>query len=173
MKSVLQKPFPNLIPIILISLMGWQSCFVTHSNTKTESNSDSPTVTPKIIFLDYSVKPDKSTGALEILLINKIVTEGKLKINNVQQAILKPGDLKCMTLDNRMNPLDSIIVTDPLNVTVESVNEKNELFKKEIKKDSAQFSIRLQLTEKIFAVGIKKNSNSDNQNSYLVITKLQ
>jgi hypothetical protein len=154
-------------------LMGWQSCFVTHSNTKTESNSDSPTVTPKIIFLDYSVKPDKSTGALEILLINKIVTEGKLKINNVQQAILKPGDLKCMTLDNRMNPLDSIIVTDPLNVTVESVNEKNELFKKEIKKDSAQFSIRLQLTEKVFAVGIKKNSNSDNQNSYLVITKLQ
>lgn len=165
--------FPNLIPILLIYLMGWQSCFVTHSNTRTAINRDSTTVTPKIIFLDYSVKPDKSNGALEILLINKIVTEGKLKINNAQTAIPKPGDLKCITLDNQMNPVDSLIVPDPLSVTVESVNEKNELFKKEITKDSAQFSIRFQLNEKIYAIGIKKSTNSENQNSYLLITKLK
>lgn len=173
MKIVYQKTFPILIPIIFISLMGWQSCFVTHSNARSEINSDSSTVTPKIIFLDYSVKPDKSNGTLEILLINKIITEGKLKISNPQPAIPKPGDLKCITLDNRLNPVDSIIVPDPLNLTVESVNERNELFKTEIKKDSAQFSIRLQLTEKIYSVGIKKSTNSKNQNSFLIITKIK
>ena len=153
--------------------MGWQSCFVTHSNVRSEINSDSTTATPKIIFLDYSVKPDKSNGTLEILLINKIITEGKLKISNPQPAIPKPGDLKCITLDNRLNPVDSIIVPDPLNVTVESVNERNELFKTEIKKDSAQFSIRFQLTEKIYSVGIQKCTNSGNQNSFLIITKIK
>jgi hypothetical protein len=131
------------------------------------------TVIPKIIFLNYSIKADKSTGDLEILLIDKIIAEGKLKINNTPPHISKSGDLKCITLDDKMSPVDSLIVSDPLNITVESVNEYNQLFKKEIKKDSAQFSIRLQLTEKIYAVGIRKNTNFGNKNSFLSITKLK
>lgn len=173
MKNVDQKIILNLIPILSICLICWQSCSVTHSNARTKIEKDSTSFTPKIIFLNYSVKPAKSIGTLEILLINKIITEGKLKVNNAQPEIPKPGDLKCITLDNQMNPLDSIIVSDPLNVTVESVDDNNALFKKEILKDSAQFSIRLQLTDKIHAIGIKKSTNSGNQNSYLLITKLK
>jgi hypothetical protein len=143
------------------------------SNSRSVTKSDSTNITPKIIYLNYSIKPNKSNGTLEILLINKMVTEGKLKINNTRQEISKPGDLKCITLDNHLNPVDSLIVPDPLNVTVESVNGNNALFKKEIIKDSAEFSIRLQLTEKIYSVGIKKSTNSENQNSFLIITKIK
>jgi hypothetical protein len=173
MKSVVQRTFPNLIPILIIFLMGWQSCTVTRSNTRSEANRDDTNVTPKIIFLNYSIKQNKSNGAVEIRLFDKFITEGKLKTNYTVAEIPKPGDLKCITLDNKMNPVDSLIVPDPLNVTVESVNENNALFKKEIAKDSAQFSIRLQLTEKIYSIGIKRSTNSGNQNSYLLITKLK
>jgi hypothetical protein len=152
--------------------MGWQSCRVTHSNIKTLTNTDSLTSVPKIIFLNYSIKQDQSSGVLEVLLINKKIAEGKLKTGNTGPAISKPGDLKCITLDNNLTPLDSILVPDPLNITVESVNENNALFKKEISRDSAQFSVRIQLTGKIYAIGIKKSTNSENQNSYLLITKL-
>lgn len=172
MKIIHKETIPGLIAILFISLMGWQSCSVTHSSTSTDIKSDSTVFTPKIMFMDFTIKKDKSNGEIEIFLINKIITEGKLKINNTGLDIPKPGDLKCITLDNHMNPVDSIMIPDPLNITVESVDENNELFKKEIAKDSAQFSIRLQLTEKIYAIGIKKNTNSGNQNSYLLITKL-
>jgi|GEM_PF-1925875 len=173
MKILRQKTLHHLIPILFISLMGWQSCTVSHSNTKAVANRDGTTDTPKIIFLNYSIKQDKSKGSLEILLISKKITEGKLKVNITGPEIPKPGDLKCITLDNHLDPVDSIIVPDPLNVTVESVSENNALFKKEVSKDSAQFSIRLQLTEKIYAIGVKKSTNSENQNSYLLITKLK
>jgi hypothetical protein len=173
MKKIFKKNLPGLILIFFICVMGWQSCFVTHSNAKTLTDGDSTGVTPKIIFLNYSIKPDKSNGVPEILLINKVIAEGKLKSNYIQPEIPKPGDLKCITLDNHLNPIDSLIVPDPLNITVESVNENNTLFKKEIAKDSAQFTIRLQLTERIYAVGIKKNTNLKNQNNYLLITKLK
>lgn len=173
MKIVHPKILHIIVPILFISLMVWQSCSVTHSNTKTKVNSNSIPVTPKIIFLNYSIKQDKSTGAIEILLIDQKIVEGKLKLNNIRPEISKPGDLKCVTLDNHMNPVDSIIVPDPLNVTVESVNENNALFIKEISKDSAQFSIRLQLTEKIHAIGIKKSTNFGSQNPYILITKLK
>lgn len=173
MKKFYKNPLSGLIPIFFISLFSWQSCFVTHSNSRTEIKSDSTVITPKIIFLYYSVKKDKLNGDLEIHLINKIVTEGKLKPNNTGLEIPKPGDLECITLDNHMNPVDSIMVPDPLNITVESVNENNELFKKEIAKDSAQFSIRFQMTKKISSIGIKKSSNSESKNSFLLITKLK
>ena len=173
MKILHPKIFHTIVPILFISLMVWQSCSVTHSNTKTKVNSGSITATPKIIFLNYSIKQDKSNGAIELLLINTKITEGNLKASDSQPGLSKPGDMKCITLDNHMNPVDSFIIPDPLNVTVESVDENNALFKKEVSKDSAQFSIRLQWTEKIYAVGIKRSTNFGSQNPYLLITKLK
>jgi len=173
MKTVHQKTFLYLIPVILICLTGWQSCIVSRSNARTEKNGDSISVTPKIIFLNYSIKSAKSNGAPEIWLIDKFIAEGIMKINSAITEIPKPGDLKCITLYNHLNPIDSLLVPDPLNVTIESVNGNNQLFKKEIAKDSAEFSIRLQLTEKIYAIGIRKSTYSGNENSFLLITKLK
>lgn len=173
MKIVHKRTFTYLKLIIFLSLISWQSCTVMRSNTSSLNGDGIIGITPEIIYLNYSVKPDKLNGTLQILLINKVVSEGRLKGNNARQEIPKPGDLNCITLDNNMNPVDTIIVPDPLNITVESVGENNSLFKKEVVRDSAQFTLRLQQTEKIYAIGIKKSTNSDNQNSYLLITKLK
>jgi hypothetical protein len=146
---------------------------IIHTNVRAETNKENVTETPQIIFLNYSVKLNKSNGEYEILLINKFIAEGKLKMNNSEPEIPKPGDLKCIALDNRMAPVDSITITDPLNITVESVDENNALFKREIARDSAQFSIRMQLNKNTDAIAIKKNANSKVKNPYLLITKIK
>jgi hypothetical protein len=163
----------SLIPICLFCLLGSISCIVIHLGGRTEPSEDKAIQTPQIIFLNYSIKLDKSKQEPEIQLINIITAEGKLKKNSSDQEIPKPGDLKCITLNNNLEPIDSMIISDPLNITVESIDGNNSLFKKEIARDSAQFSIRLQLTKEIQSIAIKKNSNSDNQNTYLLITKIK
>jgi hypothetical protein len=172
MKLVNQKYYPYLISIILIYSAGWQSCAVLRSNARTEVDIETMTATPKIIFLNYSVKPGKSKGDPEIKLINKGISEGRIKLNNSNPDISKPGDLICVSLDNRMGSVDSIIISDPLNITVESVDDNNALFKKEIALDSSQFFIRMQLSEKTDAIAIRKRFNSNNQISYLLVTKI-
>jgi hypothetical protein len=173
LKIVQKKIFLILIPGFLLCLTGSQSCFVSRSNARTEKSINNISVTPKIIFLNYSVNSPKSNGEPEIWLIDKFITEGKMKINSAMTELPKPGDLKCILLDNHLIPIDSLLISDPLNVTVESVDEKNQLFKREIAKDSAEFSIRLQLTDNIYAIGIKKSTSSGNKNSYLLITQIK
>jgi hypothetical protein len=165
--------FYNLISILSFFILGSLSCIVTHSHVSNNTNLHSETQTPQIIFLNYSIKLDKSKGKYDIRLINKVITEGKLKIKEHEPEIRKPGDLKCVALDNNLEPVDSIIISDPLNITIESVDENNALFKKEISRDSAQFSVRMQLNEKIHAFGIKKNSHSEYKDTYLLKTKIK
>jgi hypothetical protein len=140
----------NLTPFLFFSL-GIISCSVT--KPKNEAKSEIP---PKIIFLNYSIN-----RKYEIRLIDKFITEGKIKAS----LPLNTGDLKCVIL-NHSRPIDSLIIADPLNITVESVNENGQLFKKDIALDSAQFFIRVQLNPKADAIAIKKS------NSYLIITRL-
>jgi hypothetical protein len=153
--------------------MGTVSCIVSRTGNRSVKDNDNTTITPQIIFLNYSIKKDKSKGEFEIRLIDKYITEGKLKMNNQEPEISKPGDLMCVSLNNHLEPVDSITVSDPLNITVESVDANNALFKKEIVRDSAQFSIRMQLEKRTVAIAIKKSMNSENHNSYLLITKIK
>ena len=172
MKIKCQYSFYGLISIISICSLVLLACRGTHTNTRTVTNSDSATKTPQIIFLNYSIKQDKLNGEYEIKLINKTITEGKLKTISSDMEIRKSGDLECVALDKNLEPVDSILISDPLNITVESVDENNAFYKKEIARDSAQFSVRMQLNENIYAFGIKKNSHSEYQDSYLLISKI-
>lgn len=148
-------------------------CRGTNISIGTKTDRDNSGFTSQIIFINYSIKLDRSIGEYKIQLINKIITEGKLKVISSAPDIRKPGDLECFALDKNLEPVDSIIISDPLNITVESVDENNSFFKKEISLDSAQFSIRMQLNKRTDAIAIKNNANSKSQNSYLIITRIR
>jgi hypothetical protein len=173
MKIRNQKTVFYLLSIFYFSLQGVLSCVATHSSFRYDSSGESEVISPRIIFLDYSIKLDKLKGEPEIKLINKVITNGKLKINRSYSEIPKPGDLMCVSINTQIEPVDSILISDPLNITVESVNENNAFFKKEIALDSNHFSIRMQLTEKTDAIAIRKRTKPENQNSYLLITKIK
>ena len=161
-----------LFSLFLICLLGSLSCTATHSGLRSDSNGENKYNGPQIIFLNYSIKRNKSEEEPVIILISKVITEGKIKINNSFTENQKPGDLICFAVNNQLEHVDSIIISDPLNITIEAVNENNELFKKEIELDSNRFSIRMQLTEKTDAIAIRKRINSKNQDSYIVISKI-
>jgi hypothetical protein len=165
--------FCNLMPIFYFFLLGSVSCLITHSAIRSDPKEGHETLSPRIIFLNYAIRLDKSGGEPEIRLISKSVAEGNLKTNRSLPEIAKPGDLTCIAMDDHLQAVESIIIPDPLNITVESVSDNNALFKKEIALDSAQFSVRMQLNEKINAIGIKKNTGSESQNSFLLITKIK
>jgi hypothetical protein len=173
MKTVNQKTFYRIPPVAFFCVIGLFSCAITHSGGRASSAEDQANLTPKIIFLNYSIKKDKSSGIVKISLINKLITEGKLKPNSSESAMQKPGDLKCIALNSQLEAVDSILISDPLNITVESVDQFNELFKKEIALDSAQFSVRMQLNEKVNAIGIRKNLKTENKDSYFLLTKIR
>ena len=160
-------------PLLLFFLVGSVSCMITHSNVRDENNNEVTTSSPEIIFLNYSARSDRSNGEIEIRLIDKYIAEGKLKTNNPEPEISRPGDLKCITLSNRMEPIDSLIIADPLNISLESVDENNALFRKEIQLDSAQFSIRMQLSKQAYAIAIMRNTVTLDQKSSLLITRIK
>jgi hypothetical protein len=163
----------SLIPVLLFLLAGPLSCMATKHGSKTETSESQILTNPQIIYLNYSVISDKSKGVTAIRLINKTITEGRLKKNLNRIEIPKPGDMFCFALNSNMEPVDSLIIPDPLNITVESVDEKNALFRKEMALDSAQFTIRMQLDEKIWAVGIRTRLNPEKSSNFMLITKIK
>jgi hypothetical protein len=164
--------FYYLIPVLLFTLTVPFSCKATRYVRTTETPGNQVLTVPHIIFINYFVRTGKSKAVPEIRLVNKIITEGRLKKNITGSEIPKPGDLLCFALNNNLEPVDSVIIPDPLNITIESVDEKNALFRKEMALDSAQFTLRMQLDEKTRSIGIRTRSNSENRNNYLLITKI-
>jgi len=93
-------------------------------------------------------------------------------MNRSEPEISKPEDLKSITLNNRVEVIDSIIITDPLNISVESVDERNALFRNGVSLDSTQFSIRMQLTDNAYAITIRKNMDFSDPKSFLIMTRV-
>lgn len=168
-----KNSFPFLITIIIFFLATILSCKIVRHGSISEKSGQLPAANPRIIFINYSVTFDKSKGVQDIRLIDKTITDGKLKNSISVTGIPKPGDLFCFVLNSLMVPVDTVLIPDPLNLTVESVDDNNSLFKKEVTLDSAQFTLRLQFDEKIWAVGIRTRIKPENSNNYLLITKIK
>jgi hypothetical protein len=165
--------FTYIIPLAILLVTCHVSCKSTRQGKSTDIHEDPGMSNPDIIFINYSVKADKTKMVPEIRLINKIITKGRLKKNIPEAEIPKSGDIFCFALNTNMEPVDSIIIPDPLNATIESVDGDNKLFKKEIALDSAEFTVRMQLNREIYAVGLKTREKSKKSNGYLLITKIR
>lgn len=119
----------------LILLVATSSCQIANnsrSNGGGEANvsqSENLANTPQILFLNYSMRRN-SAGTNELRFINKIVAEGQLKKEPQENRTYKVGDLRCVELDANAEPIKSTYVPNPLNRTVEYVNELGELSKK-------------------------------------------
>ncbi|MFT5964542.1 MAG: hypothetical protein ACI9L6_001285 [Flavobacterium sp.] len=114
--------------------------------------------TPKIIFLNYKISriPDE---LVEIIYVNKIITEGKLKDNFTNDFNPKKGDIKLIQMNSRHQAIDSIYIPNPLYKTVEFVNELEQMEKKTMKLDSAEFYVRMQLNPKTMFVTVCSHDN--------------
>ncbi|MFD2823076.1 hypothetical protein ACFS5M_05310 [Lacinutrix iliipiscaria] len=102
---------------------------------------------PQLLFLNYSISKNASDEKT-IVLMNQIITDGKLKNKSKTEEKTSIEDLECLILDKDFNELEKISIQNPLLKIVEFVNDLGNFEKRILDLDSAQFSIRLQLKPK-------------------------
>tara|TARA_R110002051_G_scaffold78791_2_gene142445 strand:- start:2204 stop:2632 length:429 start_codon:yes stop_codon:yes gene_type:complete len=129
-----------------------------------------PESNPKLVFLNYTISKNEY-GKKQMAFLNKIVTDGKLK-NNKFPKIGAIGDLKCTQLDKHTNPLQSVIIKNPLSQVIEFVNDSLIFEKKQINLDSRELSLRLQLDSKTKSILISEIIDSLQNTKALIKTEL-
>ncbi|WP_406684814.1 hypothetical protein N1F78_03585 [Seonamhaeicola sp. MEBiC1930] len=152
--------------ILLVVLMALLSC----KTNKNITSKESITGNPKILFLNYFISKTENNQK-QIVLINKIKAEGKLK----QNPFLKEGsqgDLSCNLLNEKGKILESFAIKNPLLKTIEYVDETKHLKVKQLDLDSTQFSFRLQLKPNVTSISISEIDTVNKKLKPLIITNL-
>jgi len=158
------KPFIfNIFMALLIISCVSKKSAVAETNTEDKH--------PKLIFLNYSISKGKN-GKKSIALINKIITDGKLKSNNNYRKDGGIGDLKCVQLDDNLEEIEHAIIESPLSKKVEYINDSLIFENKTIDLDNTTVSLRLQLHRKTKSIRIEEIIDSLQNSSPLMTTML-
>lgn len=79
-------------------------------------------------------------------LVSKIITEGQLKEDFESLENPKKGDIALVQLDPKGQAFDTIYIANPLIKNIEYVGEEGQLGKKTVNLESAQLSLRIQIS---------------------------
>ena len=153
--------------ILWISIVLFACKCGVNSQYRINSQKSNPA---NIIFLNYKASKN-DLGEIKIALVNKIIVKGKIKDKSIKIDENIIGNLECIQADNRLKSIKTMYVKNPLNKTVEYVNDNGELEKKQIKLDSAQFSIRMQLDPKARFILIRGIGQAYKKN--LLLSKIE
>ena len=158
--------FRNYMLCAGVILLAYACAISTRYPFKNNEKTD-----PKILFLNYTMSKSK-TRETKVALANKIIVKGKIKDNSIKIDDNRLGNLECIQADDKLNSIKTIYINNPINKTIEYVNDNGEFEKKQIKLDSAQFSIRMQLDSKTKFILIKQINQLDKQNVLLSKIKI-
>ncbi len=123
---------------------------------------------PRIVFINYKIAKD-SNGTTKIEFMNTIIAEGKLKGEINSKKNPEYGDLKVIQANAKLEPILSIILSNPLVKNVEYLNESGGFQRKIIVLESAEFSVRTQLNARTKFIIIEEINK---ENKQLIKTKL-
>ncbi|PVY42352.1 hypothetical protein [Pontibacter virosus] len=101
-----------------------------------------PSAAAQIIFLDLELKRDSLTKESLVKLLNKTVTEGRMKNLAHPYEEHGPGALVCSFLSTAGQVLFTTTIPDPLANTLEYASESGELQKKTFQLQQAAFTLR-------------------------------
>ena len=149
--------YNKLILAAFFIMLHLVSCNVINKSVETTTEEENIIELPRIIFLNLSIVNDETTGEYRISLINKIISEGKIKEALTKSHKPKIDDLEYVVYDKESQVITRNFIVNPLNRTIEYVNESGQLEKKEIKLDDAMFSIRIQLDTTAESIVLKRH----------------
>lgn len=158
--------FLKLLPVFLCTLV-CVSCGVNREASASEKTYEVKQ-TPKIVFLNYSIKKNENGNKTVAFLDSKKV-EGTLK--NQKKILDKKvnlGDLVCAQLDASSSIVSQQLIKNPLVKTVEYVDETKNFKVVQMELDSSEFTVRLQLYPETKYVAI----NINNEENPLILTKV-
>uniref|UniRef100_UPI003217A02B hypothetical protein n=1 Tax=uncultured Draconibacterium sp. TaxID=1573823 RepID=UPI003217A02B len=162
----------NLISIVtrialLVLLMHFVSCKAVKQNASTEPASYS--TQPMIAFLSCTISYDSVGREYKMDLIDKIITEGRIKNTAANQKTYEQDDFKYCLLNKNKQVISFSYLQNPLEKTIEYVDENGLMGKKSIRLDSTSFSTRIQLSADTKYVCFEK----DNERLLLVALNIE
>jgi hypothetical protein len=127
---------------------------------------------PGILFLNYLISRDSATSAYNAELTQMILKEGTVK-SRAAAAQGNENDLKLLVLDQDQRLMSYQIIPNPLDRTVEYVNDARQLERKMIHLDSAQVHVRLLLEPGASSIVLNRIIGDDNEESLLLLTSIR
>jgi hypothetical protein len=144
----------------------------TTTSNETTTNQKDSIILPRIIFLTYSMNYNKTNDEYSISLINKMITEGKIKSRDLKSPNPEIDDLEYIIYDANEKIIERNYLSNPLKKTIEYVNSEGELAKEDISLDSVEFFLRLQLAPDTKSIVLQRYGGPDSRNIHLHTTKL-
>jgi len=155
-----------LLFLIMISLlMSCNPAKHTYSSDPVETKA-----TPKILFLNYQISRDSTKTNYSAQLINMIIKEGTIKEDPQHNGQAEIDDLELLVLDRNQQLISHRHIPNPLDKSVEYVNDARQLEQKMVHLDSAQFSIRLQIKPRASSILLNRFIGNETEAKLLLKT---
>lgn len=164
-------PKKNLVShvfILSIIIFACISCG-SYETAMAPKEADKSKQTPKIVFLNYTIKKDKF-GKKTVDLLSYKKVDGTLKGQKKKiEANGNTEDLICSQFDASSFTLSQQLIKNPLKKEIEYVDETKNFKVARMELDSAEFTVRLQLYPETKYITI---NYTDAQKSPLSLTKV-
>ena len=162
--------FSALLLLIMVSFM--VSCNPPKNAYSSDIQESNAKETSKILFLDYQLKRDSATATYDAQLINMIIKEGSIKEYQQHAGQAEIDDLELLVLDRNQQIISHRHIPNPLDKSVEYVNDARQLEQKMIHLDSAQFSVRLQIEPGASSILLNRIKGDNNEETLLLNTSI-
>ncbi len=131
------------------------SCFTSKSGLKNDAVSEE---SPKdsIVFITMRIWSDSLESGNNIEVLKIIKKPGTLKTRWIEN-IKSENYLNCIAVDEKNNIKDSFSIDHPLYKEIESLDEKNQFFKRKINLKESEFFVRFEKKNYDYLI-IKENS---------------
>lgn len=148
------------------------SCSVSKNTGGSSANESNPEDSPKILFLNYEITRDSINSTYSAQLINTVAAKGSIKKDRTPPINPETGDLELQVLNAKQQILTILYIANPLDKSVEFVNDAGELQQKMISLETAQFSVRLQVEPGAHSALLTRIAGSDSENTILLKTPI-
>jgi len=148
------------------------ACFLSCSPSRNTYSSDPVEIkaTPKILFLNYQLSRDSTKINYSARLINMITKEGTFKEDQLHADQAEIDDLELLVVDRNQQIISHRYIPNPLDKSVEYVNDAGQFERLMIHLDSAQFSVRLQIEAGASSILLNRFTGNESEAELLLKT---
>jgi hypothetical protein len=142
-----------ILSILLFSCSNKYSKLPTSKSSKTEED--------KILFIAYEITRDSVSGKITANILYQRTADGSIKPGSIENAPFNAGNWT-ITAGNLKEPLETLIVENPLHQQLEYVGSNGALQIKEVWLPRAELAIRMNYTKAMRTIDIAEIGNDKN-----------
>ena len=127
----------------------------------------------RILFVDYQLSRDSATAFYDAQLLQMIIRKGTIKETLNDPVQPKINDLEILVMDKNQQVQSQKYIPNPLDRSVEYVNDAGQMERRMIHLDSVQFSVRLQIEPGASSIMLYRISGETKEGSLLLSAPIQ